>query len=226
MKSPNHIAIIMDGNGRWGLKKFNNRLIGHKYGVKNIKPILNFCLKNKIFNLTLFALSKDNFKKRQKTEIKNLFILMKEYLEKNLVFFKKYKIKLNFIGEIDQLPLSTRIILNKFTELTNFKKNKILINIAIIYSSKKEIIYSIKENIKKNINISEKNIEKYLYTKQSGDPDLLIRTGGYQRFSDFLLWQSSYTEIFFLKKLWPDFKPADLRKILNKYSIIDRKYGA
>ena len=226
MKSPNHIAIIMDGNGRWGLKKFNNRLIGHKYGVKNIKPILNFCLKNKIFNLTLFALSKDNFKKRQKTEIKNLFILMKEYLEKNLVFFKKYKIKLNFIGEINQLPLSTRIILNKFTELTNFKKNKILINIAIIYSSKKEIIYSIKENIKKNINISEKNIEKYLYTKQSGDPDLLIRTGGYQRFSDFLLWQSSYTEIFFLKKLWPDFKPADLRKILNKYSIIDRKYGA
>ena len=226
MKSPNHIAIIMDGNGRWGLKKFNNRLIGHKYGVKNIKPILNFCLKNKIFNLTLFALSKDNFKKRQKTEIKNLFILMKEYLEKNLVFFKKYKIKLNFIGEIDQLPLSTRIILNKFTELTNFKKNKILINIAINYSSKKEIIYSIKENIKKNINISEKNIEKYLYTKQSGDPDLLIRTGGYQRFSDFLLWQSSYTEIFFLKKLWPDFKPADLRKILNKYSIIDRKYGA
>jgi len=226
MKSPNHIAIIMDGNGRWGLKKFNNRLIGHKYGVKNIKPILNFCLKNKIFNLTLFALSKDNFKKRHKTEIKNLFILMKEYLEKNLVFFKKYKIKLNFIGEINQLPLSTRVILNKFTELTNFKKNKILINIAINYSSKKEIIYSIKENIKKNKNISEKNIEKYLYTKQSGDPDLLIRTGGYQRFSDFLLWQSSYTEIFFLKKLWPDFKPVDLRKILNKYSIIHRKYGA
>jgi undecaprenyl diphosphate synthase len=226
MKSPNHIAIIMDGNGRWGLKKFNNRLIGHKYGVKNIKPIINFCLKTNIINLTLFALSKDNFKKRNNIEIKNLFTLMKGYLEKNLYYFEKYKIKLIFIGEINCLPLSIRKIVKKFTVLTNFNDNKILINIALNYSSKKEIIFSIKENLRKNKNISEKNIEKYLYTKQSKDPELLIRTGGYQRLSDFLLWQSSYSEIFFFKKLWPDFKPSDLRKILNKYRKIKRKYGA
>ena len=140
MNLPNHIAIIMDGNGRWGKKKFNNRLIGHERGIRNIKNIVEFCIKKKIPHLTIYALSKDNLKKRSNNEINNIFKLLKNYLQKNIYYFKKYKIKLNFLGEIQLLPISIRkMLIYSSEELSKFK-SKLILNVAINYSSKSEIL--------------------------------------------------------------------------------------
>jgi undecaprenyl diphosphate synthase len=226
MKSPNHIAIIMDGNGRWGIKNHKNRLIGHKFGIKNIKSIINYCLKHKIYNITLFALSSDNLKKRSKKEIENLFALLENYLKKNIQFFKEKKIKLNFIGENTNLPKKIKIILKKYSNETKLLKNQLLMNIAFNYSSKQEITNSCKQLAKSQKAINQKNISKYLYTSKIKDPEILIRTGGYSRLSDFLLWQCSYTEIFFNKKLWPDFKSKDLDLIIKKFNKLKRNFGS
>ena len=226
MKSPNHIAIIMDGNGRWGIKKYGNRLIGHEFGVKNIKTIINFCLKNKIKNLTLFALSSDNLKKRNKKEIKNLFLLLEDYLKKNINLFKEKKIKINFIGESKNLSKKVKSIIKHYSDKTNLYIKNLQINIAFNYSSKQEIINSCKKVIKNKKSINQRNIFKFLYTSPTKDPEILIRTGGYFRLSDFLLWQCSYTEIFFVKKLWPDFKSTDLNLIIKKFKKLKRNFGA
>ncbi len=224
MTLPNHIAIIMDGNGRWGKKKFGNRVIGHKYGIENIKNILKYCLKKKISNLTLYALSRDNLK-RSKKEIQNLYDLFKKYFLTNENFFDKKKILIKIIGEKKNLP-SDLVKLIKKINLKKINRPKINLNIAFNYSSKLELINSIKKIILKKKEINIKNIENNLYTTKSKDPEILIRTGAKNRLSDFLLWQISYTEIFFVKKLWPDFKPFDLRLILKKYSKIKRNFGS
>ena len=223
MKSPNHIAIIMDGNGRWGLKKYNSRLSGHEHGIKNIKPILNYFLKKKIKNLTLYALSYDNLKKRNKSEIKNLFFLLKKYLTENQSFFIRNKVYLNFIGEKNNIPNYVNKII-KSNSNNNKKSINLKLNIAFNYSSRKEIILALKNIVKKDKKINEKNIQKNLFVCQ--DPDILIRTGGYSRLSDFLLWQLSYTELFFVNKLWPDFRVNDLKKILLKFNSISRNFGS
>ena len=226
MKSPNHIAIIMDGNGRWGLKNHKSRLIGHEFGIKNTKNIINYCLEHKINNITLFALSSDNLKKRSRIEIKNLFALLESYLKKNIHFFKEKKIKLNFIGENTNLPQKIKIILKKYSNETKLLKSKLLMNIAFNYSSKQEIANSCKHLVKNQKPINQKNIAKYLYSAKTKDPEILIRTGGYSRLSDFLLWQCSYTEIFFVKKLWPDFKSRDLDLIVKKFKKLKRNFGS
>ena len=226
MKSPSHIAIIMDGNGRWGLKKYKSRLIGHEFGIKNTKNIINYCLKHKINNVTLFALSSDNLKKRNKGEIKNLFALLENYLKKNIQFFKEKKIKLNFIGENTNLPKKIKILLKKYSNETDLLKNKLLMNIAFNYSSKQEIANSCKQLAKSQKPINQKNIANHLYTSKIQDPEILIRTGGYTRLSDFMLWQCSYTEIFFVKKLWPDFKLKDLDLIIKKFKKLKRNFGS
>tara|TARA_B100000963_G_scaffold357355_1_gene379337 strand:- start:7477 stop:8157 length:681 start_codon:yes stop_codon:yes gene_type:complete len=225
MNLPNHIAIIMDGNGRWGKKNLNNRLLGHERGIQNIKNIIEFCLKKKIPNLTIYALSKDNLKKRKKHEINNIFNLLKNYLNKNICYFKKYKIKIKFIGEIQQLPTSLKqILISSSNELNKFK-TKLTLNVAINYSSKIEIINVVKMLIKNKKKLSIQNIEKYLSTYSSGHPEIIIRTGGYKRLSDFLLWQSAYSELFFEKKLWPDFRVRDLQQILKNFVKIKRNFG-
>ncbi|MDB3873138.1 polyprenyl diphosphate synthase [Pelagibacteraceae bacterium] len=226
MKSPNHIAIIMDGNGRWGLKNHKSRLIGHEFGVKNIKNIINYCLKHKINFVTLFALSSDNLKKRSKREIENLFALLENYLKKNIHFFKEKKIKLNFIGENVNLPKKINVILKKYSNETKLLKSKLILNIALNYSSKQEIVNSCKLIAISQKQINQKNISKHLYTSVTKDPEILIRTGGHTRLSDFLLWQCSYTEIFFIKKLWPDFKPKDLDFIIKKFKKLKRNFGS
>jgi len=226
MKSPNHIAIIMDGNGRWGLKNHKSRLIGHKFGIKNTKNIIKYCLEHKINNITLFALSSDNLKKRSKREIQNLFTLLENYLKKNIQFFKEKKIKLNFIGENTNLPIKIKAILKRYSNETKLLRNKLLMNIAFNYSSKQEITNSCKQLAKSQKAINQKNISKYLYTSKIKDPEILIRTGGYSRLSDFLLWQCSYTEIFFNKKLWPDFKSKDLDLIIKKFNKLKRNFGS
>ena len=224
MIAPNHIAIIMDGNGRWGLKKFKSRLLGHKQGIENIKPIVNHCIKKNIKALTLYALSYDNFRNRNNREIKNLFNLFQNYIENNKFFFQEKKIKLNFFGEISLLPKNIKNLIFNLNKNTK-KFKKFTINIAINYSSKIEILNAFKKLKKKQKSINEINFKKYLYLNKFPDPEILIRTGNYSRLSDFLLWQCSYTELFFLKKLWPDFTPKDLEKIIKKFKNIKRNFG-
>ena len=226
MKTPNHIAIIMDGNGRWGVKKYKSKSVGHHHGVKNLKPIIKYLIKKNIPNLTLYALSYDNLKKRDKKQIKNIFDILNKYLVSNINFFKENKIFIKFIGERRRLSFSLLETLKKSSDETVTKNAKLNINIAFNYSSKKEILYAMKKIISKKKKLNEKNLEKFLYTNKNNFPELLIRTGGYSRVSDFLLWQISYSELFFVKKLWPDFKVNDLNKIINKYYKIKRNFGS
>ena len=226
MKNPNHIAIIMDGNGRWGKKKFNNRLAGHRKGIENIKSITEFVLLKKINHLTLYAFSRDNFLNRRKNEINNIFYLLEKYLKKNKEFFEKNKIRLNFIGEKKGLPKNIKNLINKSNISLNLKRKKLTLNIAFNYSSKLEILNSIKKIIQKKKKLTEKNISLNLYTVKSKNPDLVVRTGGYKRLSDFLLWQSAYSEFFFIDKLWPDFTKRDLNEIIEKFKKTKRNFGA
>ena len=226
MKLPNHIAIIMDGNGRWGVKKYNSRLIGHRYGVKNIKKIILHCLKLKIKNLSLYALSYDNLKKRPKSEIKNIFNIFLTYFNDNIDFFTLNKISIKFIGEKKNIPPKIKSLIKKAEKIYLSNNANININVAFNYSSKKEIIQSVKQVQKNNkLVLNEINISNFLYTRGINDPDILIRTGSHKRLSDFFLWQSSYTELFFLDKMWPDFTSRDLNSVLLKFYKIQRNYG-
>lgn len=226
MKLPNHIAIIMDGNGRWGVKKYNSRLIGHRYGVKNIKKIILHCLKLKIKNLSLYALSYDNLKKRPKSEIKNIFNIFLTYFNDNIDFFTLNKISIKFIGEKKNIPPKIKSLIKKAEKIYLSNNANININVAFNYSSKKEIIQSVKQVQKNNkLVLNERNISNFLYTRGINDPDILIRTGSHKRLSDFFLWQSSYTELFFLDKMWPDFTSRDLNSVLLKFYKIQRNYG-
>jgi len=222
MNPLNHVAIIMDGNGRWGIKNKNSRNAGHKEGLNTVEKIINESIKQKIGFLTLFAFSTENWK-RPKKEITYLFNLLENFLTKKIDHLNKQKIKLKIIG-----VKSFSIKLNKLLNLAEKKtsKNKILqINLALNYGSKSEILNALK-NIKKNKNkISEKNLNKYLHTSGIPDPDLLIRTGNTKRLSNFLLWQLAYSEIFFEKKLWPEFNEKDYNKIISKYKLIKRNFG-
>jgi len=223
MNEINHVAIIMDGNGRWGLKKFNSRKLGHKQGIKTIEKIIKTSLKEKIKHLTLYTFSTENWN-RPKYEINYLFNLLFEYLNKNLNDLSKNNLKLNIIGDIRKLPIELKKLLNKSTKLTS-KNSKLQINLALNYGSRYEILNSLKLIIKKKLRPNIKNFEKNLYTKNIPDPDILIRTGNTHRLSNFLLWQLSYTEIYFVKKFWPDFTQKDYLLILKNYKNIKRKFG-
>ena len=223
MNPLNHIAIIMDGNGRWGLKKKKSRNSGHREGLKTVELIIKESLKHKIKFLTLFAFSTENWK-RPKKEISFLFSLLEKFLVNKIDEFHKQKIKLKILGEIN-FNLKLKKLLSSSEKLTS-NNNRLQINLAINYGSKNELVRSFKIINKKKIKINENNISKNLYTNNIPDPDILIRTGNKNRLSNFLLWQLAYTEIFFEKKLWPDFNQTDLRRILNKFKKIKRNYGA
>ena len=218
-----HVAIIMDGNGRWGIKKNKSRNFGHKQGLKTIENIINLSLKKKIQYLTLYTFSKENWK-RPKYEIKFLFNMLQNFLESNIEKINKQNIKIKFIGDKKKFSKKLKIIINK-SEIKTVNNKVLHINIALNYGSKSEIIKSIKNTIQKKQTINEKNIEKNLYTSNIPNPDLLIRTGNRKRLSNFLLWQLAYSEIFFVKKLWPDFNKNDYSKILKKFKNIKRNFG-
>ena len=221
MNKLNHVAFIMDGNGRWGEKKGRGRNFGHLKGVEVVKKIVEISIKLKIPILTFYVFSSENWK-RPKKEILYLFRLIKNYFDKEIHNIIKEKIKINIIGDKKKLPVDVKKTLKKTIKLTN-NNDKIVVNLAINYGSKNEILNTCKK-IKKKINI--KNFEQNLYTKDIPDPDVLIRTGGRQRLSNFMLWQLAYAELFFLKKLWPDFNSNDLIKIINKYKKSKRNFGA
>ena len=217
-----HVAIIMDGNGRWGLKNKNNRNSGHKEGLKVVEKIINTCVNKRIKFLTLYAFSTENWK-RPKKEIEYLFKILEIFLKKKINNFISNDIKLKFIGIINFNKKLNNLI-KKSEKLT--KNNKTLqINLALNYGSKNEILNAVKKIVKKKIVITEKNFTKCLYTKNIPDPEILIRTGKQIRLSNFLLWQVAYSEIFFEKKLWPDFNEQDFINIINKYKKIVRNFG-
>ena len=223
MNPPKHVAIIMDGNGRWGLKKRNSRRYGHKKGLETVDEIIQAAIKKKIKYLTLFVFSTENWK-RPKKEIKYLFSLLNDYIDMELTKLVKKNIKIKVFGDIKIFPKLLRNKIKKTEKITK-KNNTIQINMALNYGSKQEIIFSIKNIIKKRKKINEINISKNLYTNGVPDPEILIRTGNVKRISNFLLWQSSYSEIFFIKKMWPDFSKFDFYKIINKFHKINRNFG-
>ena len=211
----------MDGNGRWGLKHKNSRNQGHKEGLKTVEMVMKYCVKKQIKFLTLYAFSTENWKRPLK-ERNYLFNLLEIYLKEKLEKINKEKIRIKILGEKDFSKRLNKLL--DFAEKKTIKNTKLQINLALNYGSKKELVYAFNK-LKKKSRISENDINNCLYTKNIPDPEILIRTGNTQRLSNFLLWQAAYTEIFFEKKLWPDFKDEDLNKIVKKFSNIKRNFG-
>ena len=220
MNKLNHIAFIMDGNGRWGKKKRKSRNFGHYKGVSTVKKIVKTSIKLRIPYITFYVFSSENWKRPQK-EINYLFSLINNYFTKEIKNIMAQDIKINIFGEVRKLSINLKNTLKKTVLLTKNNK-KICVNLAINYGSKNEILNSVKKVKKK---FSVKKIEANLFTKNIPHPEILIRTGGHKRLSNFMLWQLAYTELFFLKKLWPDFNSGDLKKIINKYKSIKRNFG-
>ena len=219
-----HVAIIMDGNGRWGIKYKGSRNLGHREGLNTVKTVIEGSIKENIKYLTLYAFSTENWK-RPKKEINFLFNLLERFLKKEIKKLIKKRISIKFIGKLNRLPTTTKKLL-KISEKKTSKNFIIQVNVALNYGSKYELINSVNKINKKNLVINETNISKNLFTKNIPDPEILIRTGNTQRLSNFMLWQLAYTEIFFEKKLWPDFKKNDYLKILNKFKKIKRNFGS
>jgi undecaprenyl diphosphate synthase len=224
MNPINHVAIIMDGNGRWGIKNKGTRNSGHRAGLNTVEQIIEETIKNKINYLTLYTFSTENWK-RPKKEISFLFSLLENFLTKKIKNLIKNKIKLRVIGNKKKFSKKMQKLLTESEKKTS-KNKRLQINLALNYGSKEEIINAVRILNKTKKSFTEKNIEEKLYTNKIPDPDLLIRTGNTKRLSNFLLWQLAYTEIFFEKKLWPDFKKNDYRKILNKFRLLKRNFGA
>ena len=222
MNPLNHVAIIMDGNGRWGLKNKSSRNAGHKAGLIAVEKIIKASIRRKIKYLTLYAFSTENWK-RPKKEINYLLTLLENFLTKKIDDLNKENIKLNILG-IKNFSKKLNKLLN-VAEKKTLNNNKLQVNLALNYGSKTELINALKKLNKSKKKITEKNFLNYLQTKNIPDPDLLIRTGNTRRLSNFLLWQLAYSEIFFIKKLWPDFNEKDYLKIINEYKSIKRTFG-
>ena len=222
MNNLNHVAFIMDGNGRWGLKKKKTRNFGHLEGVKTVQKVVEASIFFKIPVITFYVFSSENWK-RPKSEITYLFNLIKIYFKKEINNIIKNKIKINVLGRKNDLPQKINQILASAVRKTK-KNNKLTINLAINYGSKNEIIDTIKKLLLKSKKINEVNINSNLYLNLPF-PDILIRTGGRKRLSNFMLWQLAYTEFFFLDKLWPEFTKMDLGKIIKKFNKTKRNYG-
>ena len=217
-----HVAIIMDGNGRWGLKYKKSRNEGHKAGLNTVEKIIKESLKNNIKFLTLFAFSTENWK-RPKNEVNFLFKLLENFLQNKIEDLNNKNIRLKILGIKNFSKKIDKLL--RISEKKTSKNTKLQINLALNYGSKLELIHAFKSVLKNKDVINEKNLSKYLFTKNIPDPEILIRTGNTKRLSNFLLWQLAYTEIFFEKKLWPAFNENDFNKIINQYKLIKRNFG-
>ncbi len=222
MNPLNHVAIIMDGNGRWGLKYKNSRNAGHKAGLNTVEKIIKETIKNKIRYLTLYAFSTENWK-RPKKEINFLFNLLENFLKNRIEELHKQNIKLKIIGNKNFTKRLNKLLV--LSEKKTSRNKKLQINLALNYGSKQELLNALKNLQKNKVKINEKNLRNYLQTKNIPDPDLLIRTGNTKRLSNFLLWQLAYSEIFFEKKLWPEFNGKDYNNVIKKFRKIKRNFG-
>ena len=223
MNKLNHVAFIMDGNGRWGKKRNRGRNFGHLNGVKTVKKVVESSIKLNIPIITFYVFSTENWK-RPKTEINFLFSLIINYFKQELKNVISNGIKINIIGQINKLPKKIKTTLQETVKQTKSNK-KIIVNLAVNYGSKNEIVSSL-QKIKSNKIINESVIQKNLFTNNLPNPDILIRTGGHKRLSNFMLWQLAYSEIYFLDKLWPDFNGKDLKKIIKNFKNIKRNFGS
>ena len=221
MNKLNHVAFIMDGNGRWGQQRNKGRNFGHFNGVKTVKKIVEKSVRLKIPIITFYVFSTENWK-RPKSEINFLFQLIINYFKQELQRVILNGIKINIIGKTNKLPAKIKLSLKDTIEKTK-KNKKIIVNLAINYGSRDEIVNACKKTKNK---INKQSLEKNLYTKNLPNPDILIRTGGYRRLSNFMLWQLAYTEIYFIDKLWPDFNNNDFQKIVNNFKKIKRNFGS
>jgi undecaprenyl diphosphate synthase len=216
----------MDGNGRWGLKKYNDRNKGHYYGLLNTNKVIEHCIKKKIKYLTLYTFSTENWN-RPKEEIDYLFFLFKYFYKKKFNKLNKKNIKIKFIGDLKNIPKNLNVIIKKIEDKTK-NNNAITVIFAFNYGAKLELVNALKNIIKNKTKINEINeelINNNLYTNNIPDPDILIRTGGEKRLSNFLLWQLSYAELFFIDKNWPDFNFFDLKKVIKAFGVTKRKFG-
>ena len=223
MSSPKHVAIIMDGNGRWGLKNKKSRNLGHKYGLKKVEKIIKSSIKKNIKYLTLYAFSTENWK-RPKLEIQFLLNLLESFLKEKIEKLVKIGVKLKIIGDLKKFPKKIQSSLKSAQTKTD-KNKKLILILALNYGSKNELVNAIRKIKEKKMKINKSSVTKSLYTKGIPNPDLLIRTGNTNRLSNFLLWQLSYSEIFFVKKMWPDFNERDYKNVLDKFKKIKRNFG-
>ena len=223
MNSPKHVAIIMDGNGRWGIKKKNSRNFGHKKGLEVVEKVIQIAAEHNIKYLSLYVFSTENWK-RPLSEINYLFKLLENYIDKKINNLLKKNIKINVLGNINPFPSKLKTKIKKVQKLTKCN-HKIQVNMALNYGSRQEMILAFKKIKNKSLRINEKNINENLYTKSIPDPEILIRTGNTKRISNFLIWQCIYSEIFFVKKMWPDFNKKDFIKIISDYKKINRNFG-
>ncbi len=223
MRSPKHVAIIMDGNGRWGLKNKKSRNLGHKSGLKKVEKIIKSSIKNNIKYLTLYAFSTENWK-RPKLEIQFLLNLLESFLKEKIEKLVKNGVKLKIIGDLKKFPKKIQSSL-KSAQTKADKNKKLILILALNYGSKNELVNAIRKIKEKKMKINKSSVTKSLYTKGIPNPDLLIRTGNTNRLSNFLLWQLSYSEIFFVKKMWPDFNERDYKNVLDKFKKIKRNFG-
>ncbi len=223
MSSPKHVAIIMDGNGRWGLKNKKSRNLGHKSGLKKVEKIIKSSIKNNIKYLTLYAFSTENWK-RTKIEIQFLLNLLESFLKEKIEKLVKNGVKLKIIGDLKKFPKKIQSSL-KSAQTKADKNKKLILILALNYGSKNELVNAIRKIKEKKMKINKSSVTKSLYTKGIPNPDLLIRTGNTNRLSNFLLWQLSYSEIFFVKKMWPDFNERDYKNVLDKFKKIKRNFG-
>ena len=224
MNPINHVAVIMDGNGRWGIKHKGSRNLGHRAGLKTVENVIQVSIEEKIKYLTLYTFSTENWK-RPKKEVNFLFKLLENFLIEKTDDLIKQKIKLKFIGDLKRIPHTVKKLI-KISEKKTSQNSIIQVNIALNYGSRSELISALKLINKKKIKINEMNIDNNLFTKNIPNPDIMIRTGNTQRLSNFLLWQLAYTEIFFEKKLWPDFTKKDYKRIINNFKTLKRNFGA
>ncbi len=228
---PEHVAIIMDGNGRWAKRKGLSRIRGHRKGADTVRKIVTFSREIGIRWLTLYAFSEENWK-RPSSEVQGLMTLLNRFLKNELKEMQKNGIQLRTIGRTERLPKSTRQILQDTIEKTSSNSNMTL-TLALSYGGRQEIldavlmiVSQIQENKISVSDITEKLVSNSLYTSGMPDPDLLIRTSGEYRVSNFLLWQISYSEIYITQTLWPDFGENEYKKALRDYQMRDRRFGA
>ena len=227
---PAHVAIIMDGNGRWATQRGLPRITGHRAGVKSVEEVIKGAKESGVKILTLYTFSTENWK-RPKQEIEALFKLLERYLDSQSKDLIRNNIRLSVIGKISDLPVTLQNKLKVTIEKTR-NNTALILNLALNYGSRPEIVDAVRaiagDCVSKRISvqdIDEKTFSEYLYTKDLPDPDLLIRTSGEMRLSNFLLWQLSYSELYISKKLWPDFRKADFLKALKEYQTRQRRYG-
>lgn len=224
---PHHVGIIMDGNRRWAEKRNLSIEEGHEAGAENLERIINHCLDLGVKTLTVYALSTENWRKRTKEEVEGIFNLIIKYFKSRKNDYEQRGVKLGVLGDFQAFPRKVYQAIGEILKIVK-KHERLKVNLALNYGGRDEILNAVRKIIKEKVplrSLNEKNFSRFLYTNGEPDPDLIIRTGGEIRLSNFLLWQMSYSELFFTNTLWPDFDEEELDKAITEYQKRKRNFG-